>query len=100
MLVTNEKDRAEILESGKRTAMLDLHLERNAEILQLWQGFAKLWNLAVRTTMTPAHSNRDSTPAVTQQATIHINRTAGIKVTALWKNKANKVVETQEIMTL
>lgn len=102
MRVSNERDRTEILETGKRLVMADIILDRNREIVDIWQDLAMVWNLAKRDAATGSLPAKKGGPAQTKEVlSIRIDRTVGnVKVVLTWKTESHDVVETNEIMGL
>ena len=125
--VSNERDRTEILEKGKQAALEDMLPDRNVEVAQLWQDFAKTWSSAERVVTTPvpvsgtpnnkiptknyvpSSVRKQTAPPPTTHAripstqtlSVRIDKTNGhIAVIFTWRDRSGASVEKVEIMSL
>lgn len=94
MNVGNQKDREEILVTGKAVLESDNKLQSDAEKLILWQDFAKVWQGAERSKITEKRDKSNPyQPKVirtthTEVLTVLVGRTEEeVTVTLVWRSK-------------
>jgi hypothetical protein len=97
-LKVSDRDRPEVIETGKRLAMLDHVLDRNKEVHELWTEFSEVWNGAERLPAPMFSPNGQKRSPKTLSIQID-NAENTVKVTCTWR-KGSEAVRKEDISTL